>query len=107
MSDKVILRDHRQTTKVLLPSTGITVEIYPSLLMSDLDDLNLNELSAGSIVQTKRMFVKLIKSWNAYAKEEDTEPMPITEETVGLIHSDDIPVMTTAIEKFQKEQKKN
>lgn len=107
MSDKVILRDHRATVKVLLPSTGITVEVYSSLLISEMDALDVEGLAKGSVGQAKFMFVKLIKSWNAYDSEESPEPLPINAETVGLIHAEDVPVLTEAIEKLNKEQKKS
>ena len=105
--DKVVFNKERPTTKIKLPSTGITIEIYSSLLMIDADMLNVKEIESGSIQQTKKIFTKLIKSWNWFASEEATEPMPITEENVGLIHAEDIPVITDGIEAFRRDQKKS
>lgn len=105
--DKVIFNAERPTTRVKLPSTGITIEIYSSLLIVDADILNAKDIVDGSIEQTKKIFTKLIKSWNWYKAAEDAEALPITEENVGLIHAEDIPVITEAIEAFRKEQKKS
>jgi hypothetical protein len=105
--EKVVLQRDRPTKEVKLPSTGITIEIYASLLMSDAEALNTKELLSGSMSQTKILITKLIKKWNWYETADALEPLPVTPENVGMISADDIPIITTAIEEFQREQKKN
>lgn len=107
MEDRIIINKDRPTTKIKLPTTGITVEVYGSLLLSDSDSLRVSELLKGDAGQLSTIFSKLIKSWNWYDDEKSEHPVPITAESVGWIDSQDIPVLIKGIQDFQKEQKKS
>lgn len=105
--EKVVFTRERPSASVFLPKTGITVEVYSSLLLVDTESFSIGDITKGNMAETKKMFVRLIKSWNWYDKADDAEPMPINEETIGYIEADDLVVLMKGIEDFKLSQKKS
>lgn len=107
MSKVVLSKDSRSTRKVALPSSGVEVEVYPSLLIAELDDTDVSEAEKGNMDAIASMLVKIIVSWNAYASEEEAEPLPITKENVKLLHTVDLQFLTDEIKAFRNSEKKS
>lgn len=108
MSEKVVIQgDARETKSIKLPSSGVTVEVYPSLLLSELEGVDIEKAQAGNVQHIIKMLTPMIKSWNAYAPDTK-EPLPVNEENVGqVLHAGDIEKLTESVLAFQKSEKKN
>ena len=110
MSEKkvIVSQDARQTKKIELPGSGITVVIYPSLLLSEVGSVNVEKLEKGNFDTIISMITKMIKSWNAYDTAESEEPLEINEENVGkALHAKDMESLTEHILEFQTAEKKS
>ncbi len=102
MSEKVIINpDNRETKELKLPGSGVTVILYPSLLLNELEGIDSKEVKNGDIGTVSLMFSKMIKSWNAYAPDTET-PMEITPKIVGeVLQTKDVEVLTAFIVDIQ------
>lgn len=101
--EKIILQS-RQEKEVKLPKSGATLRIYASPLVKDLEGI---DFKGGEMQTGMKMIVRLIKEWNVYASQDDAQPLPVTEETVGNLPVEDLTFLTEQIEVFATEQKKS
>ena len=101
---KIILKDFRASKTVTLPSSGITLEFYSSILVSDLVNLKRTEQSFSNNVE---VVLRAIKSWNLYLNESDDKPAEINIENLNKIPAPDFSFLIEEMEKFSNEQKKS
>lgn len=88
-----ILKDYRQTKKVKLEIIeGGEVEVYTSLLASDIQEL----LTSGAGNDPIKALPRMIKSWNLTDEAEKT--LPITPDNVGKLDVRDIYKIINATE---------
>lgn len=99
---KVVL-PKRESKTITLPETGITLEIYPSLLVGELSGI---DLKGESVDNSIRIALRLIKSWNNFASEEAEEPLEINLENIGMLPVEDINFLMEQIKEFAETQKK-
>lgn len=107
MSDKIQLRDPRPTKVIELPSfPGSKVEIWPYLMLRDLSGIDVSSADASkNIEQGLKVLPRLIKSWNF--TDEKNADMPINEESVKMLSTEDVIFLFGQIEALAKEQKKS
>jgi hypothetical protein len=102
-----VLKDFRRTKEIELPSfPGSKVEIYDSILMREMMDVESPDLSADSS-KVQIAFAKLplfIKSWNFTDEEE--KPLEITTENLSFLRMDDATFLLQQIQEFSSETKK-
>lgn len=101
---KVIAKDFRAKKEFKLPSCGVTVTAYSSLLISELN--NVADIKESSKLNTA-ILLKMIAAWDLYASEADEKPVAITEENFGTLPASDVMWLAAEIEKFSNEQKKS
>lgn len=103
MENKVILKDFRQTRIISLPDyEGSQIEIYPSLLVRDIENYQNLEDQVAVGLQT---LPKLIKSWNF--TNEQGEDLPITADTIRNLTANSLAYLMDEITKFMTDQKKS
>lgn len=105
MSNKIVL-GQRSTKQLTLPFSGVTVEIYTSLLLGEANDIDSKKLAEGDTHEIKKNLKKLICSWNAYGKDTDETPLEINEANLDLIPTKDIEYIINSIVDVQEEEKK-
>jgi hypothetical protein len=97
------LLDIRSTKKITLPSfDGSKVEIYDSLLVGDMVDIDYKE--DNKIKLTLDILPKFIKSWN-FTDEEGKE-LEITKENLGFLKEDDVKFIVDEITALAEASKK-
>jgi hypothetical protein len=103
MSEKITIRDSRPTKTLELPSLkGSKVEVWPSLLIRDLANLDLSNTNQKQGIAALPLH---IKSWNL--TKEDGSELPINSDSVGQISIEDGTYLMNEITKFSAEQKKS
>lgn len=103
----MIKGDARETRDILLPSSGVTVTVYPSLRLGELGDIDVAKAEAGDIGHVIKMITRMVKKWNAYESEDAEKPLEVTIENVSnVLEAGDVPSLTEAILDFQKSEKK-
>lgn len=103
MGEKVTLRDPRSTKIIELPSfKGSQVEILPYLLIGDFSGI---DLKASEVEQGLKVLPKFIKSWNF--TDDDSKDLPVTEEAIQRLPTDDVVFLFNEIKEFAEEQKKS
>lgn len=103
MAEKIIKKDFRKSKEITLPASGLTIEIYNSILVGEIGDIQKTE---DSFENSVNILVKCIKSWNLYGAETDTEPLPINRENLNSIPVADVEYLLTEMNAFIAEQKK-
>ena len=102
--NKIIAKDFRQTKAITLPMSGVTIEVYQSLLVSDLSGITKVE---DEMQKNLDVICKCIKSWNLYTDEKQEQPDPITPENMNKLPAPDYQYLVKEMEVFSTEQKKN
>lgn len=100
---KVIAKDFRQVKEIKLPTSGLTLECYSSILVRDLAELT----EKGGMNSNVEVVVKCIKSWNLFENETDEHPLPITPENFSRIPATDFQYLVQQLELFASGVKKN
>jgi hypothetical protein len=99
----VVLRDVRATKEVELPSfKGSKVVVYSSLLVGDLDGV---DLTSKADVMGMKSLPKLIKEWNFV--DESQNPLAITEENIKKLPAIDVAFLVDEIVKLTSSEKKS
>lgn len=98
-----ILKDHRQTTKVVLPASSTEqdeawVEIYTEVLTKDI--IGVAELQTNPTLAGIATITKLIKDWNFVT--DSGEKAEITEDMVGLLPLEDVNEIMTHVTSLTK-----
>lgn len=102
--EKIVYKDFRPTRELKLPISGITVIVYPSLLVGDLEATTENQTEFEKNIS---LLAKTIKEWNFYEKESDEKPAPITVESVKKLPSTDFEFLANEVASFASAQKKS
>ncbi len=100
--EKIIKKDFRRIKEVKLPTSGITVEVYSSILVGDVGDKGANELDTNLAI-----IAKAIKGWNQFSKETDEKPMPVTVENIKALPATDFEFLMKEFTDFANDQKKS
>ena len=104
--EKIVKKDFRKTREFKLPTSGLTIEMYSSVLVKDADTTSESKLSEFD--KNLAIVVRAIKAWNLYESETAEKPMPITMENVqNLIPATDFHYLMEEYAKFADEQKKS
>jgi hypothetical protein len=97
------LFDIRTTKIIVLPSfADSTVEIYDSILVGNLSDIDYKE--NNQIKMTLDLLPKFIKSWNF--TDENDKPLEINKENLGFLRQEDLKFLIDEIVEFNKTSKK-
>lgn len=96
----------RPTRTITLPDTGVEVTFYSSLLVKDLQNIDLKKIN-DDVSESLKMLQALIKEWNLYLSEDDEKPAEITPDNIGALTGSDFSLLMEEIAKFQSEQKKS
>jgi len=100
-----ILKDFRQTKKIILPSyQDSEVIIYNSLLASESDDA-IEIRKSPSAKKMLEIIPKLIASWNFV--DENQKPLPVNTENLNKMSEQDILFIVNEIKSFNESLKKN
>jgi hypothetical protein len=102
---KVVLKEFRPTREIKLPSSGVTIVCFPSVLVKDLAGHTVE--STSDLLKNIELLTKLIQSWDLYENEADETPMPITAENLQKLPATDFEVFATELTAFASEQKKS
>ncbi len=100
--EKIINKDFRRTKEVKLPTSGITVEVYSSILVGDVGDKGATELDTNLAI-----IAKAIKGWNRYAKQEDDKAMAVSVENIKTLPATDFEFLMKEFTDFANDQKKS
>lgn len=109
MSENKVVLSSRNTKKIELPKTKATIEIYASIIASDVIGINVASLGddkGDNIIEAIKMLAKLIKSWNIYEKETDEKPREINDVSVGELPIEDLTFLVTELQTFIVAEKK-
>jgi hypothetical protein len=97
------LYDIRSTKTIELPSyPGSKVEIYDSLLVADMANVDFKE--NNQIKLTLDLLPKFIKSWNF--TDEAEKALEITKENMGFLKQEDVKFMVDEITVLSQTSKK-
>lgn len=102
--EKITQKDFRETTEIKLPTSGITVAIYPCLVIGDILNMKSKEGESERMVE---VLVKVIKEWNFYENESDESPLEINTLNVCRLPVPDITMIYEQISKLSDAEKKN
>jgi len=107
MSEKVVLSE-RKTKEVKLPESGATVNLYASVLIQDLEGINVGSVKEGSddLHDAIKLLTKIIKSWNVYESQESESPRPIDKDSVGELPIRDLNAILEELKSFVASEKK-
>ncbi len=100
---KVTSKDFRQTKEIVLPSSGITVQCYSSLLIGDIPS---NVPADNDLDNNLLVISKVIKEWNFFDKEEDEKPLEINLENLKKLPAPDLESLVSQLKDFSVDQKK-
>lgn len=102
--EKVIAKDFREVKTMTLPTSGITVSFYSSLLVGGLPAKTPDETDMDANLN---IIVKMIKEWNFYNSEADEKPLEINLENFKRLPAGDFQALMEEIKVFSTEQKKS
>ena len=105
--DKVIAKDFRELKEVKLPTSGITLKLYPSLLVGDVIDSGADTSNLNETENALKILTKVIKEWNFYGTAEDKDPLPITAENLKKLVVPDFIALTGELQKLILAEKKS
>lgn len=104
MTDKIVSNSFRKTKEIKLPESGVTLEVYSSILIGDLDGISPTE---NNLDTNLSVLTKVIKSWNFYMNNEDESPLPISVENLKKLPATDFETLISELKNFAIDQKKS
>lgn len=98
-----ILSDFRKTKELTLPSYPESkVIIYSGILFKDATAQGPDE---DDFKYSLRILPRFIKEWNF--TDEKNEPLPVSEDNISKLKTDDITYLILEMQKFIESEKKN